>query len=84
MEEYYSEQEENLLLQRKVSLAKKEETAMLCDWPVKWDKGAPLPHVISSGHKIFLIYYTGEIEPAWDGTYVLCKLPFALLIKDTL
>lgn len=69
-EEYYSAQEENLLIQRELSLAKKEETAILCDWPVKWNKGAPLPHVISSGHKTFLIYYTGEIDPAWDGTYV--------------
>ncbi|MEQ8190547.1 MAG: hypothetical protein ABRQ39_21455 [Candidatus Eremiobacterota bacterium] len=70
MEEYQAAQEENLLLQRKMSLAKKEETAMLCDWPVKWDTGAPLPHVISSGNKTFLIYYTGKIDPEWDGTYV--------------
>ena len=43
---------------------------MACEWPVKWDPGAPLPHVISSGHKTFLVYYIKEIDPNWDGTYV--------------
>ena len=70
IEEYQAAQEENLSLKRELSLAKNEETPILYDWPVKWDTGAPIPHVISSGHKAFLIYYTGEIDPEWDSTYV--------------
>lgn len=69
MEEYTAAKEENLMLQRQLSLEKGEETAIPIEWNVKWDTGAPCPYVISAGGRAFLIYYINEIDPNWDGTY---------------
>lgn len=57
--------QEKQLLQRSLSMAKKQETAVLLDYPYPWDTGAPLPHVVSDGLKTFLIYYIGEHDPRW-------------------
>ncbi len=32
-----------LYAERALSLAKGEETALACEWPVRWNTGAPLP-----------------------------------------
>jgi len=53
-------------LQRRISLAKNEETAVILNFPYPWSTGAPRPHVISSGHKTFLIYYLNEKDPKWN------------------
>src|SRR5271165_6218761 len=42
--------------ERALALAKGEETALLCEWEIPWDTGAPLPHVISSESDTYLIY----------------------------
>ncbi len=47
----------------------------MSDFPVKWDVGAPLPHVIADEHRTFIIFYVREIDPNWDGTYVTVKNP---------
>jgi len=52
-------------LQRALSLAKGEDTAVPIDYPYPWETGAPLPHVVSDGCKVFLIYYIGESNPKW-------------------
>ncbi len=57
-------------LQRKLSLAKGEETAIKIEYTFLWDVGAPLPHVISSGNQIFLIYYMRENNFDFDGLSV--------------
>lgn len=61
---------EDYQLQRKLSLARGEETALLLEWEFMWDTGAPCPYVLSYGGKAFLIYYIHEVDPNWDGTYV--------------
>ncbi len=53
-----------------MALARGDETALPCPWEVPWDIGAPLPHVISSGSRTFLIYLVREPDHDWDGTYV--------------
>ena len=45
------------------------EHAIEIEWSPKWSGGAPLPHVYSSGHKTFVMYYVRENDPAWDGSY---------------
>ena len=57
---------EKRIIQRKLSIAKNQETAILIDYPYPWDTGAPLPHVISNGYKTFLIYYVGEHNSKWN------------------
>jgi hypothetical protein len=75
MEEFRVAVDEQLRLQRQVALAKGEETAVAIDWKPQWDVGAPLPHVLSSGDRTFLIYLVSEPSPAWDGSYATVKDP---------
>lgn len=63
--------------ERAVSLAKEEETALRCEWKVPWDTGAPLPHVVASGHDIYLLYLANKLDPAWDGTTTTIAQPTA-------
>jgi hypothetical protein len=59
-----------LQAERALSLAQGEETALPCEWEVPWETGSPLPHVISSGRRTFLLYVAHEPDPDWDGSYV--------------
>ncbi len=59
-----------LRAERAFYLAKGKETALEYDWPVPWNTGAPLPHVVSSGHKTFLMYIADEPDPNGDGSYI--------------
>lgn len=61
--------------EREFSKAKGEEYAVPCDLGVSWDTGAPLPHLLCSGDRTFLIFLLNEPNPAWDGTYVTIKDP---------
>jgi hypothetical protein len=59
-----------LQAERALSLAQGEETALACEWEAPWETGAPLPHVVSSGMRTFLLYLANEPDPDWDGSYV--------------
>jgi hypothetical protein len=37
---------------------------------VRWDGGAPLPHLLQSEWRTFLAFYMDEPDPTWDGTWV--------------
>lgn len=74
-EEYWSAYDAVLRLERELAAAKGEELAIPLDFPVKWDIGAPLPHVLQNDYKIFLTFYVRVPDPAWDGTYVTVKDP---------
>jgi len=69
-EEYNSSREEVLICERKLASAKTEPYAERIEFPVKWDVGAPLPHLFINDHKAYLSFYIQNIEPNWDGTYV--------------
>jgi hypothetical protein len=51
-------------------MIKNKETVEVLDWKYQWSSGAPLPYVVSSGQKTFLIYFLQENDPNWNGTYV--------------
>jgi hypothetical protein len=68
--EWRAAHDDLLQAERELSLAKGKETALECDWPILWSKGAPLPHVVSSGYRTFLMYLASEPDPNWDGTYI--------------
>ena len=59
-----------LRAERDLALAKGEEAAMEMEWELPWDNGAPLPHVLSSGHMTLLLYHIADHHPGWDGTSV--------------
>lgn len=64
-----------LRLERELAASKGEEYAVPVDFSVKWDTGAPLPHVLQNDYRTFLTFYVNEPDPAWDGTYVTVKDP---------
>ncbi len=70
-EEYDAAQAAALGLERELSALLGEEYAVPADFPVRWDMGAPLPHVLQNDHMCLLIFYVAE-PPAknWDGTSV--------------
>lgn len=53
----------------------KKEEAIKISFNPKWSGGAPLPHLLQSELKTFLVYYIQTIDPNWDGTYVNVKDP---------
>ncbi len=74
-EEYLAASEAVLRLERDLATARGEEHAVPLDFPVRWDSGAPLPHVIQNDYKTFLTFYVREPDPNWDGSYVTVKDP---------
>ena len=73
--EYDAARQSLLKLERELAAAKGEEHAVPLDFPVRWDIGAPLPHVIQNDYKTFLTFYVHEPDPDWDGSYVTVKDP---------
>jgi hypothetical protein len=68
-ERYRRAHERCLALERDLARATGEECAVEIDWPVRWDTGAPLPHVVSSGARTIVVYLAREPDPNWDGSY---------------
>src|SRR5262249_17286517 len=72
-ENYHNANEEALRLERQLAAAKGEEYAEPCGFPLKWDTGAPMPHLMASDSKALLAFLLSEPDPAWDGSYVTVK-----------
>src|SRR5437660_8985726 len=70
LEERLAARKAVLQAERALSLAQGEETALACEWEAPWETGAPLPHVVSSGIRTFLIYGANEPNPDWDRSSV--------------
>src|SRR5689334_10763708 len=69
-EQFRTARAEVLRLERAVAESRNEPYAVPCDFPVKWDVGAPLPFLFCNDYRRFLTFYIREPEPNWDGTYV--------------
>ncbi|RYX80894.1 hypothetical protein EON83_26490 [bacterium] len=67
--------DEVLQHQRALAQAKGEQYAAPSDFPIRWDVGAPLPHVIANDYLTFLIFYAREAAPYNDGTPVTLQNP---------
>jgi hypothetical protein len=74
-QEYWLATDQVLLLERQLAAAKNEEFAEPCGFPLKWDTGAPMPHLMVNDHRALLAFLLSEPDPAWDGTYVTIKSP---------
>lgn len=61
--------------ERALAAAKGEQYAVEISFPVSWDVGAPLPHLLQSDCRIFLVFFLREIDPHWDGTCVNVRDP---------
>ncbi|HRE47545.1 MAG TPA: hypothetical protein PLD47_07470 [Aggregatilineales bacterium] len=47
-------------LERKLAAAKGEAYATTLDFPVRWDVGAPMPHVFANEHWVFLTFLVAD------------------------
>ena len=74
-QEYHAAHQEVLRLERRLAAAKGEEYAEPCGFPLKWDAGAPMPHLMVNDNKALLAFLLSEPDPAWDGSYVTLKSP---------
>lgn len=61
--------------QRRLADARNQAWAEPLDLGVKWDVGAPLPHLLSNGSKAVLICHASVTDPSWDGAYVTVASP---------
>ena len=76
-EEYHAANREVLRLERLLAAARGEEYAEPCGFPLKWDAGAPMPHLMVNDHRALLAFLLSEPDPAWDGSYTTIKSPGA-------
>ncbi|HBI42878.1 MAG TPA: hypothetical protein DDY78_08470 [Planctomycetales bacterium] len=72
-EEYRAAHQEVLLLERQLAAANREEYAESCGFPLTWDAGAPMPHLMVNDNRALLAFLLNEPDPAWDGSYVTVK-----------
>lgn len=68
--EYWAAHEEVLSLERQLAATRGEEYAETIPFPVKWDCGTPLPHLLRNDHRTLLAFLLSEPDPNWDGTTV--------------
>ncbi len=62
-------------LERQLAAARGLEYAEPFDFPVAWDTGAPMPHLLVSNSHAFLVFYVHVDDPSWDGSYVKVRNP---------
>ena len=74
-EDYIAANKEVLRLERQLAAAKGDEYAEPCEFPLKWDVGAPMPHLMVSDNRALLAFLMNEPDPNWDGSYVTIKSP---------
>lgn len=63
-------QQEVLAAERELARAHGRQYAVELDPPLRWDPGAPLPHLLTNGHDAYLMFYLPDRDPDWDGTSV--------------
>ena len=67
---YFAAHAALLSAERELSAAKGEEYAVPLDFPIKWDAGAPLPHLFVNDYRAYLAFRIAEPVPSWDGSYI--------------
>jgi hypothetical protein len=74
-DEYHSANQDVLRLERQLAAAKGDEYAEPCGFPLDWDGGVPMPHLLVNDNRALLAFLLREPDPAWDGSYVTIKTP---------
>lgn len=70
-----------LQLERNLAEARGEPYALPLEFPVEWDTGAPCPQLLQNDDKTFLIFFVANIDPNWDGSYVISRNPVTEVAK---
>lgn len=66
--EYWAAHDALLVLERELAAAKGEEYAAPLEFPVKWDAGCPLPHLLCNDYKALLSFVVRQAKPGADGS----------------
>lgn len=74
-EEYRAADQEVLLIERRLAASEGEDYAEPFGFPLQWDIGVPMPHLLVNDHRALLAFLIREPDPAWDGSYVTVKSP---------
>lgn len=67
--------DEQLKAERELAAARGGQYAQVIDLGLRWNTGAPLPHLISDGSRAFIVCLADQPSPDWDGTYVTVVSP---------
>lgn len=67
--------EAELDAERALAAYRCEPYAVVIDLGIRWDIGAPLPHVVTDGDRAVIVCRVGEPDPGWDGSYVTVVSP---------
>jgi len=70
LDEFVAAEEALLAEERALAAAQNEPHAVPIEFPVQWDPGAPLPYLLQSDYRTFLVFLLRDVDPEWDGTYV--------------
>ena len=73
--EYWAAYYAVLALEREVAAAKGEEHAVPLDFPVKWDAGCPLPHLLCNDYKALLTFILRDTKPVANGSSIEMVVP---------
>jgi hypothetical protein len=68
MLEHYRAGDAALEAERALASAKGQDYAAPIDFPVMWNTGAPLPHLLRSDYRTYLLFTVAEPDPGWDGS----------------
>ena len=68
--EYEAAHQAVLAAERALAGARGEPYAVPLEFPVRWDTGAPLPHLLQNDIKTFLVFLLADTLPNWDGSFV--------------
>lgn len=61
--------------ERRLAEARDQAWAEPLDLGVRWDSGAPLPHLLSNGSRAVLVCRAATVDSDWDGTHVSVVSP---------
>lgn len=72
---YHAALDTQLGLERELAAARGDEYAVPINFPVRWDTGAPQPHILASDADAYVIFHVRTVDPNWDGTYTTVVSP---------
>jgi hypothetical protein len=75
VEEFTTARAAVLQPERNLAAAKGEQYAVPIEFPVSWDTGAPLPHLLQNDHRTILTFFLRDMDPNWDGSYSSVRHP---------
>jgi hypothetical protein len=75
-DEFLSAQAIVFSIERKLAAERMEEYADTLEFPIKWDTGAPMPHLIANEYRTFLLFYLRDEILGGEGVESISLVEF--------